>query len=171
MSTSSDSAATPDATPPRSTVPRLSLRPLKTLAPKPPQAERSGSQRSAITRATLSAVGLWSCPICPVSRRRACRLSSHKSFVTESKRVHEPANGAVQPPSRQNAANDTAYANSYAYHFAQSFVDGDMAAGRVDPFYRLPVPDSTHPQLHRLFHDCKHIVLPNTLSFLEPCNL
>jgi hypothetical protein len=171
MSASSDTAATPDATVSRRTVPRLSLRPLKTLAPKPPQAEQPGSQRSATTRATSSAVGLWSCPICPAFRRRACRLSSHKFFAKESKRVHEPANGAVQLPSRQNAANDAAYANSYAYLFAQSFVDSDMAAGRVDPFYRLPVPDSTHPQLHRLFHDCKPLVLSNTSNFPGPCNL
>jgi hypothetical protein len=155
MSPSPNSAEVQDAAPSRRTFARLSLRPLKNLAPKPPQEDRHTSDRSTTAAATTSFVGLRSCPICPVSKRNACRLSSHKYYVKECTRVTQPGDDTVQVQSGQNVVNDTAYANSYAYRFAHSFVDGNIAAGRVDPFYKLPIPDSTHPQLHRLFHDCK----------------
>jgi Fungal specific transcription factor domain len=157
MSMSSDSFESPDAAPSRRTVPRLSSRPLKTLAPKPTLEKRPVSQRGANLRATSSGARLRSCPICPISQRGVCRLSSHESYVKkECKSAPQPGDGPLQPQSRQNAVSDTAYANSYVYRFAQGFVDRNIAAGRVDPFCKLPVPDSTHPQMHRLFHDCKH---------------
>lgn len=139
----------------RPTIPLLSLRPLKTLAPKPRQPERTRLQRSSTTTLASSIIGPRSPPIC-FCRRKACQLSSHKSYVKECKRVNPPGDGTVRPHIQQNAVKDNAYANSYAYYFTQSFVDVNIAAGRVDPFYKLPVPDSTHPQLHRLFHDCEH---------------
>jgi hypothetical protein len=145
----------------------MSFRTLKPLAPKPPQAERSGFQRTAPPRAVSSVSGPSSCTVCPAFRRRACRLSSHKSFVNGCKRAYQPADGTVQTQCRHGGFNHAAYAKSYAYHFAQNFVDSDIAAGRVDPFYKLPVPDSTHPQMHRLFHDCKSLsTVPPHSSFL-----
>lgn len=168
MATSSESTETADRTPSRPTVPRLSRRPLKPLAPKPPQAERSGFTGSANPRAISSVAEPSSCTICPAFRRRACRLTSHKSFVNGSERAHQPADGTIQTQSRQSGFNDAAYASSYAYRFAQIFVDSNIAAGRVDPFYKLPVPDSAHPQMHRLFHDCGSLPpVPTHSSFLQ----
>jgi hypothetical protein len=172
MATSSESTEMADGTPSRPTVPRLSPRPLKPLAPKPPQAERSGFPGSANHRAISSVAEPSSCTICPAFRRRACRLTSHKSFVNGSERRHQPADGTIQAQSRQGGYNDAAYANSYAYRFAQTFVDSNIAAGRVDPFYKLPVPDSVHPQMHRLFHDCESLSsCPNAFIFLAVYNV
>ena len=156
MSTPSDSGEVPDALPSKRTVPRLSLRPLKTLAPKPPHPERPVPSRSATTTTTSSLQGPRSSPICPVCRRRACPLASHKAWTRDRKHVIQSGEIFVQAKSGPTFVNDPTYANSYAYRFTQSFVDVNIAAGRVDPFYKLPIPDSTHPQLHRLFHDCKH---------------
>jgi hypothetical protein len=153
MSPSLDSAETSDAATARRTAARQPLRLLKTLAPKPPQPQRPVSSRRTNATTVLSVVGRGSPLTCPVCRRRACRLSSHRSWAKDS---NKPGDGTVPLHIRQNVINDTPYANSYAYRFAQSFVDVSIAAGRVDPFYQLPVPDSTHPQLHRLFHDCKY---------------
>jgi hypothetical protein len=153
MSTFPDSAEAPGAAPSRRSAPRQPLKSLKTLAPKPPQAQRPVSSRRINTTSVSSVVGRGNPLTCPVCRRRACRLSSHKSWAKDS---NQPGDGAIPLHVRQNVIKDTPYANSYAYHFAESFVDVGIAAGRVDPFYQLPIPDSTHPQLHRLFHDCKY---------------
>jgi len=153
MSASLESAETSDAAPSRRTAPRPPLRPLKTLAPKPPQAQRPVSSRRITAISVSSVVGRGSPPTCPVCRRRACQLSSHKSWAKDS---NQPGDGTVLPHNRHDVIKDTPYANSYAYRFAESLVDASIAAGQVDPFYQLPIPDGTHPQLHRLFHDCKH---------------
>src|SRR5271154_3478123 len=153
MSTSLESAETSDAAASRRTAPRPPLRPLKTLAPKPPQAQRPVSSRRITATSVSSVVGRGNPLTCPVCRRRACRLSSHKSWAKDS---NQPRDGTVPLHNRQDVIKDTPYANSYAYRFAESLVDVSIAAGRVDPFYQLPIPDSTHPQLHRLFHDCKY---------------
>lgn len=156
MSRSPESGETPNTSPFRRTLPRLSSRPFKTLAPKPFQTDRPISNGRATARAPSLVAGPWNCPICPVFQRPACRLRSHKAFAKAPKRAPQAGNGTIPTQSHRPAENDAAYAHSYAYRFAQSFVDSDIAAGRVDPFYKLPIPDSTHPQIHRLFHDCKH---------------
>src|SRR2546421_1732391 len=153
MSTSLESAESLEAAPSRRTAPRLPSRPLKTLAPKPPQAQRPVSLRRITATSALSVVGRGNPLTCPVCRRRACRLSSHKSWAKDSNQLGD---ATVPLHNRQDVVRDTPYANSYAYRFAESLVDVSIAAGRVDPFYQLPIPDNTHPQLHRLFHDCKH---------------
>src|SRR2546423_925041 len=168
MSPSPASAETPESAPSTGAVSRLSLRPLKTLAPKPRPVEQPRLSRGTNTTPTSSAVGLRSSTICHVCQRRACTLNSHKAYAKGIKHNTQSSEGRVQRQSHQNVVNNASYANSYAYHFTQSFVDVDIAAGRVDPFYELPIPDSTHPQLHRLFHDCKQPpAFPNDLSTLQ----
>jgi hypothetical protein len=163
MPTSPDDAEMSDAATSRRTAPRLPSRPLKTLAPKPPQPQRPISSRRTNATSVLSVVGRGSPLTCPVCRRRGCQLSSHKLWAEDS---NQPGGGTVSLHVRQNVIEHTPYANSYAYRFAQSFVDASIAAGRVDPFYQLPIPGNTHPQLHRLFHDCKYP--PTFLSHSTP---
>jgi hypothetical protein len=48
---------------------------------------------------------------------------------------------------------DEVYKNSYAYRYAQAYVDSALGQGRIDPFYALPLPpDMDTNENHSLFH-------------------
>ena len=154
MTTSHDGIENTQPSPVAQDVPQLPLRTLKPVAPKPPLRGSSepGPRRSALT-ATSSLSRAPRSKVCPVCFRGSCQLDSHKQF-TKSKRLSDKLRQASSRTS-SSPSDDTVYSQSYAYRFAQTFVDTSLAASRVDPFIDLPVSASTHPQLHGLFHDCK----------------
>src|SRR5437763_14614716 len=109
MATFLDGAEMSGAVTSRRTAPQLPLRPLKTLAPKPPAPQRPVSLRTNAT-SVLSVVGRGSRLTCPVCRRRACQLSSHKFWAEDS---NHRGGGTVPLHFRQNVIEHTPYANSY----------------------------------------------------------
>jgi hypothetical protein len=86
---------------------------------------------------------------CPLCRRVGCQVRSHKAFVAQSRTA------STSTSTSKSKQSDDIYTKSYAYFYAQEYVDADLAAGKVDPFHKLPIRQET-PELHMLFHDCKH---------------
>ena len=155
MSNAEHAASPPVAASSQLPASRKPLRPYKTLAPKP--TERSESIAGPAPKAT-SALLLrqrTELPVCVICQRVGCQLASHKTFAT-LKTPNLSDHLIVQ--SRYNGPDEAVYKKSYAYRFA-SFVDTSLASSRINPFIGLPIPESSHPQLHRLLHDCKGIFL------------
>ncbi len=89
-----------------------------------------------------------------VCQRDGCQLASHKTFAKLKGRKERDPASSLNAQHRHDGPDDIVYKQSYAYHYA-SFVDVSLATSRIDPFLGLPIPESSHPQLHRLLHDCK----------------
>lgn len=146
---------------------QLPLSRFRHLAPKPLPLERPRAGRPSKGK-SVSSIFLASRPFaCPVCGRVLCQLKSHKSFARQKELEWEVADADVSMQHRRNLSKDTTYQRSYAYLFAQRYVDPDIAASRVDPFINLPIPDNANPEIHRLFHDCQlslRASLPNAYS-------
>lgn len=153
---SSSDADSPDQAAPQPPPTVVPLRPYKTLAPKPASAKRSIRRAGSKAHLFPFVRQVPRSPVCPICQRNNCQLASHKSFLKSitSKEKSKSASSSPEAQPRPSQVANTLYKKSYAYQFA-SFVDTDLAASRIDPFVSLPIPDSSHPQLHALLHDCK----------------
>jgi len=90
------------------------------------------------------------CPV-PGCRTVVCQLKSHKHFAA-AKSGTTPLGSDIA----RSTCDDDPFKHSYAYRLAQTFVDRDPAASRVDPFYNLPISANINtPEMHALFHDCE----------------
>ena len=91
---------------------------------------------------------------CRVCRWPSCQLRSHKAFsarIANGNSTHPPGHSSI-------TSSESIYTSSYSYRWAEqsasNHVDPDLSAGRIDPFYALPVPEARDLELNRLFHDC-----------------
>jgi hypothetical protein len=132
-------------------------RSLRAIAPKPPQVNRPHRlvvPSSLPHRASRP-------PTCPVCLRRGCQLKTHVALAAYSRRGGSLAasNGGfgVSSTSIAQRSSESVYTKSYAYYYAQIYVDTDIASSRIDPFFDLPLPpESNTPEMHSLFHKCKN---------------
>ena len=152
-----------------SEVSRPSFRPLapKTKLPIQP---RSYHPRSLIVPSSLPyrANRLALCPVCS---RRGCQLKSHKALISHISRRGSLApseNGSITlSTSKAERLKQSAYTKSYAYFYAQIYVDADIAASRVDAFFELPLPCGVNkPEMNMLFLKCANF--PGNLPWLFP---
>ena len=154
MSASSTTPNSPDGGPADSLAPRLPLRPLRLLAPKPLQ------PRPSPTSSGTHTPGPYVCPIC---RHGACQLTSHKAFAKRQQGKKAIATGNDRLRQQGKDLEETTYTSSYAYLFAAQYLDAGISASRLDPFITLPVPNGEHPDISRLFHHCETDLLPSLL--------
>ena len=154
MSSTGQYTTSPDAAASQPSAHPVPLRPYKTLAPKPTQKTWPIVESTSRAPPALLLRPALRTPICAVCQRASCQLVSHKTFLRFKllKGKDTARNLAIRP--HHNSPDEAVYKQSYAFQFA-SFVDVSLAASRIDPFIGLPIPESSHPQLHRLLHDCK----------------
>jgi hypothetical protein len=135
---------------------RSSLRP---IAPRrPPVTLPSRSQRRIVPSSLPHRPSRP--PTCPVCMRRSCQLKTHRALAAVSQQ-----NGSLAPSEEDTGTSsisvaerwrNSVYTKSYAYYYAQKYVDADIASSRVDPFFDLPIPSETNnPEMHSLFYKCK----------------
>lgn len=129
---------------------------LRAIAPRPPQVKRP--QRLVVPSSLPHRASRP--PTCPVCLRRGCQLKTHVALAAYSQRgglLAASAEGSgLSSTSIAQRFNESVYTKSYAYYYAQIFVDTDIAASRIDPFFDLPLPpDSNSPEMHSLFYHCK----------------
>jgi hypothetical protein len=168
MSSLHKTAHKPDALSSDQNTFQLPLRRFRHLAPKPLPLARPRLGRPS-TGTSVSSVFPASRPFaCPVCGRVWCQLKSHKAFAQQKELEWKIADADVSMQHRRTLPKDTTYQRSYAYLFAQHYVDPDIAASQVDPFINLPIPDNANLEIHRLFHDCK---LPFGLPYQMPYSL
>jgi hypothetical protein len=128
----------------------------RSSAPKPPKIALPLRSQKLVVPSQLAKQPA----ACPVCLRHACQLKTHRTLVAHSKRRLSLA------PSNEGSGNSnsslvkrlrqSAYTKSYAYYYAQIFVDMDIASSRVDPFFDLPLSsDVNNPEIHSLFYKCK----------------
>ena len=146
------------------TQPRLSVRPLRTLAIKPasqwPPLLRSSTSTSLSTLRTVYSPRISF--ICPVCRKPNCQLPSHKAFAKRRLSGRSfPVRTSVSPA---QADFTNTYTKSYAYNLARLSVDRSLATSAVDPFIELPIPNNSSPEFHRLFWQCAYHLLPPQLT-------
>jgi hypothetical protein len=124
---------------------------LRALAPKRLKCDRQAFQRPGIPKT------------CAVCGSDACRLRSHKDFIRHKLL---PLSGPRSGKCHEQIAKSL-YTKSYAYFWAQQYVDADPAASQIDPFYNLPIPEGRQPGLNRLFRDCESLPLCLDLPFCQ----
>jgi hypothetical protein len=158
-----DSAVNSSTKPPLPpTQTRLSVRPLRTLAIKP-ALQRRPLLRSSTTLSTLRMVySPRTSFICPVCRKPNCQLPSHKAFAKRRLSGRSsPVRTSASPAQADFTSN---YTKSYAYNLARLSVDRSLATSAVDPFIKLPIPNNSSPEFHRLFWQCASPLLPPQLT-------
>lgn len=116
---------------------------LRSLAPKPFM--KSESQSLAIRSATplssgSSASKRRSPAACAVCYRVGCQLPTHSAYFSKS---HDSRSTSVQKEDGPATQPSVSFAASYAYRLGRQYVDPNIAASKVDPFYNLPLDDST----------------------------
>lgn len=95
--------------------------------------------------------------ICQVCRRLNCTLRSHKAFISAIVAANQEAEKSISSSSSDDSPRfrDELFTKSYAYFWAQQFIDPDIAADQFDPFHKLPLPDElNNGEMHGLFHRC-----------------
>lgn len=119
---------------------------LPALAPKPPSSKTSSSASpggSALQKSKST---------CTVCLQPGCRLLTHRAFGTSIQAAENLPLNQLRISSRPK---ETTFTSSYAYTLGRQYVDKDIAASKLDPFYDLPVKSNFNtPEMHRLFHDC-----------------
>jgi hypothetical protein len=143
---------------------RPELGTLRPLAPKLPAiALRPLLAKSSTSPAQNAPTPRRGPSLCLICYRPACQLLTHRALGASLR-----SGDAIVPNNHYNTSpiKDPVFAASYAYTLARQYVDKDIAASKVDPFYDLPVkPDFNTPVMHRLSHQCKFGV-PNLTLLL-----
>lgn len=131
---------------------------LRQLAPKPPARLLPSNARSL----SLLPYRASRPPQCAVCSRRGCQLKTHKALVAAASRrgslapSDDGAGSSEASPVERLSLKQSSYVKSYAYFFAQVYVDHDIASLRVDPFFDLPLPiENNSSEMHMLFHKCE----------------
>jgi hypothetical protein len=132
---------------------------LRPLASKPPARLLPSNARSLVVPSFLP-YRTSRLLLCAVCSRRGCQLKTHKALVAAYSRRGSLApsdDGTGSPdPSPLERLRRSAYTKSYAYFYAQIYVDSDIASLRVDPFFDLPLPAETNTsEMQMLFHKCE----------------
>lgn len=80
-------------------------------------------------------------------------LQSHRLLAAQA--LHSATSSSSSDEDACAAVQMAAYTKSYAFFYAQQYVDRDIAEGQFDAFFKLPIDGEQPAELHALFRSCK----------------